>query len=111
MRNHMHRSKARACCGIFLSNAFWVLVASASDLCQLLGRVDTSMNHAVAGGRRFDAACSFGVIGLESGNLAAVVSGLGGQPRAASGRHRPGFDPEKALEVVGEVGEPDLGPA
>lgn len=38
------------------------------------------------------------------------MNGLGGHPEAASGGHRPGFDPEEALEVVDEVGEPDLGP-
>ena len=37
------------------------------------------------------------------------MNGLGGHPKVASGRHRPGFDPEEALEVVGEIGESDLG--
>lgn len=32
------------------------------------------------------------------------------RPEPFSGGYRLGFDPEEALEVVGEVGEPDLGP-
>lgn len=45
-----------------------------------------------------------------SGSLAVVVKGSGAHPEVASGRHRPGLDPEEAFKVVGEVGEPDLGP-
>ena len=42
--------------------------------------------------------------------MALVGSGPRAHPEVASGRDRPGFDPEEALEVVGEVGKPDLGP-